>query len=68
MIITHAAAPSLLHGVADASSPASYADAAADATVEVVGELEVLMGHPTFHAPDDISLDEAVSMADKALS
>jgi hypothetical protein len=26
------------------------------------------MGHPTFHAPDDIPVDEAVSMARKALS
>jgi hypothetical protein len=68
MIITHAATPSPPHGVADASSPASYADVAVDATTEVVGELEVVMGHPTFHAPDDISLDEAVSMAHRALS
>jgi hypothetical protein len=30
--------------------------------------LEVIMGHPTFYAPDDIPLDEVVSMAHRALS
>jgi hypothetical protein len=68
MIITHAAAPSPPHGVAEASSSAPRVAAAADATTVVVREPEVVMGHPTFHAPDDIPLDEAMSMARRALS
>jgi hypothetical protein len=45
---------------------APRAAAAVDATAYVMGELEVVMGHPTFHALDDIPLDEAMSMAHKA--
>jgi hypothetical protein len=68
MIVVHAAAPSLPHGAAEASSPATHTAAATDATASVVGELEVVMGHPTFHVPDDIPLNEAVSTAHRALS
>jgi hypothetical protein len=31
-------------------------------------ESEVIMGHPTFYAPDGIPLDEVMSMAHRALS
>jgi hypothetical protein len=31
-------------------------------------ESEVIMGHPTFYALDDIPLDDAMSMAHRALS
>jgi hypothetical protein len=34
----------------------------------VMVESEVIMGHPTFYALDDIPLDEAMSMAHRALS
>jgi hypothetical protein len=40
----------------------------ADAATDAVGELEVVMGHPTCHAPGDISLDGAVSTALRPLS
>jgi hypothetical protein len=68
MFIAHAATPSSPRGVAEASSPAPHAAAAVDTTVDVVGEPEVVMGHPTFHGLSDIPLDEAMSMAHKALS
>jgi hypothetical protein len=68
MIIAHVAAPSPPHGAAEASSPAPRAAAAVDTTAGVVGELEVVMGDPTFHAPDDIPLDEAVNTPHRALS
>jgi hypothetical protein len=68
MVIAYTASPSPPHGATEASSPAPRAAAAVDTAAGVVGELEVVMGHPTFHAPDDIPLDEAVSTAHRALS
>jgi hypothetical protein len=55
---------------AAASSSALGTAAPADAAVDAVEETEVVMGHPTYHyhAPGDISLDGAVSMALRALS
>jgi hypothetical protein len=53
---------------AAASSSALGIAAPADAAADAVGETEVVMGHPTFHAPGDISLDGAVSTALRALS
>jgi hypothetical protein len=67
MIIAHAVVPPP-HGAAEASSPASRAAAATNSIASVVGEQEVVMEHPTFHALDNIPLDEAVSMAHRALS
>jgi hypothetical protein len=63
MVIAYTASPSLPHGAIEASSPAPRAAAAADATVSAVGEPKVVMGHPTFHAPGGVPLDEAVGMA-----
>jgi hypothetical protein len=68
MIVVHAAAPSLPHGAAEASSPAPCAAVALDISADVVGEPEMVMGQPAFHAPDDNPLDEVVSMAHRALS
>jgi hypothetical protein len=52
-----------------AASPSALGTAAlADAAADAVGETEVVMGHPTYHAPGDISLDGAVSTALRALS
>jgi hypothetical protein len=53
---------------AEASSSALGTAAPTDAVADVVGEPEVVMGHPTCHAPGDISLDGAVSTALRALS
>jgi hypothetical protein len=39
-----------------------------DATTGVLREPEMVMGHPTFHAPYNIPLDEAVNTAHGALS
>jgi hypothetical protein len=55
MIIMHVVAPSLPHGATEAPSLTCRTAAAADTTISFVGELEVVMGHPTFHALDDIS-------------
>jgi hypothetical protein len=63
MIVVHAVAPSPSHSPPAASSPAPHAAAAVDATASAVVGLEVVMGHPTLYVPDDISLDEAMSMA-----
>jgi hypothetical protein len=62
MIVMHVVGPSLPHGATEASSPAPHIAASVGATSSVVGEPEVVMGHPTFHVLDDIPLDEAVSM------
>jgi hypothetical protein len=67
MIIVHGAAPPS-HGAAEASSPAHRTAAAVDAAANVVRVPEMVMGHLTFHAQDDIPLDEAVNMAHRALS
>jgi hypothetical protein len=40
----------------------------AAAGADAAGETEVVMGHPTYHAPGDVSLDGAVSTALRALS
>jgi hypothetical protein len=54
---------------AAAASPLALGTAApADAAADAVGEPEVVMGHPTCHAPGGISLDGAVSTALRALS
>jgi hypothetical protein len=68
MTIVHPVTPSSPHGAAEASSLTPHVAIATDAAAGVVGELEVVMEHPTFHALDDIPLDEAVSMAHRALS
>jgi hypothetical protein len=60
-----AASPGPVVGVSS-SSPCSAT--AVDATADVAGESEVVMGHATFHMPDDVSLDEVVSTASWALS
>jgi hypothetical protein len=51
-----------------ASSSALGTAAPADAAADAVGEPEVVMGHPTCHAPGDISLDGNVSTTLRALS
>jgi hypothetical protein len=68
VLAVHAAIPSPPHAAAGASSPAPDTAASAGAAVDAVGGPEVIMGHPTFHAPGDVSLDEAVSTALRALS
>jgi hypothetical protein len=60
--------PSSPLAAAATSSSALGTAAPADAAVDAVGETEMVMGHPTYHAPGDISLDGAVSTALRALS
>jgi hypothetical protein len=60
--------PSSPLAAAAASSSALGTAAPADAAADAVGETEVVMGHPTYHAPGDISLDGAMSKALRALS
>jgi hypothetical protein len=60
--------PSSPLAAAAASSLALGTVAPADAAADAVGETEVVMGHPTYHAPGDISLDGAMSTALRALS
>jgi hypothetical protein len=60
--------PSSPLAAAAASSSALGTAAPADTAADAVGETEVVMGHPTYHAPSDISLDGAVSTALRALS
>jgi hypothetical protein len=60
--------PSSPLAAAAASSSALGTTAPADTAADAVGETEVVMGHPTYHAPGDISLDGAVSTALRALS
>jgi hypothetical protein len=59
---TTVVAPSPPHETAT-GGPTASSDPA-----DVAGELEVVMGQATFHAPGDVSLDEAVSTASWALS
>jgi hypothetical protein len=66
--VVRTAVPTSPLATAAASSPALGTAAAADAGANAVGETEVVMGHPTYHAPGDISLDGAVSTALRALS
>jgi hypothetical protein len=68
MVVVHTVAPSPPHGATEASSSAPRATAALDAAAGGVGGLEAVMGHPTFHAPGDVPLDEAMGMAHQALS
>jgi hypothetical protein len=68
MIVAHAAAPSPPHGASATSSPAPRAAAAASAAVGVAVGPEVILGHPTSYASDDIPLEEAVSTAHRAMS
>jgi hypothetical protein len=51
-----------------ASSLAPHAAVAVGAAAGVIVGPEVIMGHPTFYASDDIPLDEAMSTAHRALS
>jgi hypothetical protein len=60
--------PSPPLAAAEASSSALGTAAPADTVADAVGEPEVVMGHPTCHAPGDISLDGVVSTALRALS
>jgi hypothetical protein len=66
--IVRTAVPSSPLVVAAASSSALGTATAADTAANAVGETKVVMGHPTYHAPGDISLDGAVSTALRALS
>jgi hypothetical protein len=66
MIAASAVAPSPSHG-ASAPSPPVPRIAAAVGAASGTG-LEVVLGHPTPYAPDDIPLGEAVSTAHRALS
>jgi hypothetical protein len=68
MLVVCAAVPSSPLVAAEASSSAPGTAAPADAGANAVGGPEVVMGHPTCHAPGNISLDGAVSMAFRALS
>jgi hypothetical protein len=61
-------APSSPLAAAATSSSTLGAAAPADAVADAVEETEVVMGHPTYHAPDDISLDGVVSTTLRALS
>jgi hypothetical protein len=61
-------APSSPLAAAAASSSALGAAAPVDAAADALEETEVVTGHPTYHAPGDISLDGAVSTALRALS
>jgi ribosomal protein S27E len=67
MIVAHVADP-LPHGAVEASPPAPPHSYSHRRCCRCCGEPEVVMGHPTSHALDDIPVDEAVSMAHKALS
>jgi hypothetical protein len=66
MITARAAAPSPSHG---APVPSSLAPLIATGMGAASGTgLEVVLGHPTPYAPDDIPLGEVVSTAHRALS
>jgi hypothetical protein len=66
--IVRTAVPSSPLAAAAASPSALGTAAAADAAADAVGETKVVMEHPTYHALGDVSLDEAVSTALRALS
>jgi hypothetical protein len=66
MIVVRAATPSPSHGAPAPSSPVPRIAIGAG-TASGTG-LEVVLGHPTPYAPDDIPLGEAVSTAHQALS
>jgi hypothetical protein len=62
MIVVHSAARSPSHG-----APAPFSPAPRTATAAGAG-LDVVLGHPTPYAPDDIPLGEVVSTTHRALS
>jgi hypothetical protein len=66
--VVRTAVPSSPLAAAAASLSVLGTAAPADAVVDAVGEPEVVIWHPTCHAPGDISLDGAVSTALRALS
>jgi hypothetical protein len=66
--VVRSATPSSSLAAAAASSSVLGAAAPADAATDAVEETEVATGHPTYHAPGDISLDGAVSTPLMALS
>jgi hypothetical protein len=66
--VVRTAVPSPPLPAAVASSSALGTAAPTDVAADAVGEPEVVMGHPTYHAPGDISMDGTVSMALRALS
>jgi hypothetical protein len=66
--VVRTAVPSSPLAAAAASSSTLGTTAPTDAAADAVRETEVVMGHPTYHAPGDISLDGAVSTAFRALS
>jgi hypothetical protein len=66
--VVRSATPSSSLAAAAASSSVLGAAAPADAATDAVEETEVVTGHPTYHAPGDISLDGAVSTPLMALS
>jgi hypothetical protein len=68
MLVVRATVPSLPLAAAEASSSAPGTATPTDAAADAVGGLKVVMGHPTCHAPGDISLDGAVSTTLRALS
>jgi hypothetical protein len=68
MITARTTSPSPPRGASVASSPAPHAAATAGAAASAAVGPEVILGHPTLYTPDYIPLDEAVSMAHKALS
>jgi hypothetical protein len=66
--VVRTAVPTSPLAAAATSSPALGTAVAADAGADAAGETEVVMGHPTYHATGDVSLDGAVSTALRALS
>jgi hypothetical protein len=66
-VVRTAVPPSPLAAAA-VPSPALGPAAPAGEVADAAGETEVVMGHPTYHAPGDVSLDGAVSTALRALS
>jgi hypothetical protein len=67
-LVVRTAVPSSPLAAAAVSSSALGTATPVNAAADAVGETEVVMGHPTYHAPGDISLDRAVSTALRALS
>jgi hypothetical protein len=68
MLVVRVIVPSPPLAAAEASSSVPATAAPADAAADAVGGPEVVMWHPTCHAPGDISLDGAVSTALRAVS
>jgi hypothetical protein len=68
MLDVRAVVPSPPLAAAEASSSVPGTAAPTDTAADAVGGPEVVMGHPTCHAPGDISRDGAVSTTLRALS